>query len=170
MKKLLIFIFLLLFATSVNSYELEDRLKVMITAKIAKFISWKEEDSTEFVIGVYKNQLSNSFDDILNNASIKSKKVRLEYFENVEDIKKVNILYISKASTSELSAIFKNIENKNILTVSDIRGFAQKGGIIQLYSKNQKLKLRINLDKAQKENINIRASLLKISDLIRGDK
>ena len=44
---------------------------------------------------------------------------------------------------------------KNILTISDLRGFAQKGGIIQIYSMSQKLKLNINLQKAQKENIKI---------------
>ena len=169
-NKWLLIIFLFLFTTSINGYELEDRLKVLITGKIAKFITWQDNNSSEFVIGVYKNQLNDFFENIYNNTKIKSKKVKVKYIEKIEDLSKVKILYISQATTSELSSIFKYVKNKNIVTISDIRGFTQKGGTIQLYSKNQKLKIRINLDNAKKENIKIKSSLLRISDVIRESK
>ena len=174
MNKLLFLLFLLLFTTSVNAYENENRLEALITGKIAKFISWSNKNSPDFIIGVYKNQLNTIFDDVYRNATIKSKRVKIEYIKNIKSVKNlqdIEILYISsQASSAELKTILTYIKNKNILTISHIRGFAQKGGMIQLYTKNQRLKLRINLDNVQKENIKIKASLLRISDVIRESK
>lgn len=170
MKKLILCISLLSFTTSINAYEKEDKVKALITGKVAKFISWRENNSSKFVIGIYKNQFNDVFDNLYSNATIKSKKVKIEYIKNIKNLQDVKILYISQASSAELKTILNYIKNKNILTISDIRGFAQKGGMIQLYTKNQRLKLRINLDNVQKENLKIKASLLRISDVIRESK
>lgn len=166
------FIFIII-STSYNNlyaYELEDKLKSIIVGKIAKFINWENLDSKEFVITIYKNQLGDYFDSIHNGKKINGRKIRIAYINNIENLKFTNILYISKAASAELSSIFDYINNKNILTISDLRGFTQKGGIIQIYSMSQKLKLNINLNKAKKENIKIKASLLRMANIVEGNK
>ena len=80
-----------------------------------------------------------------------------------------NVLYIPKVSTTELKKILKKIKNKNILTISDMRTFASRGGMIQILFYSQLAKLKINLKSAQQEKLQIRASLLQISDVIKGD-
>ena len=171
-KSLFIFIFIsiFIFHNNLYAYEIEDKLKSIIVGKIAKFINWENSDSKEFVITVYKNQLGDYFNSIHNGKKINDKKIRIDYINNIENLKFTNILYISKATSAELSSIFNYINKKNILTISDLRGFAQKGGIIQIYSLSQKLKLNINLQKAKKENIRIKASLLRMVNIVEGDK
>ena len=151
------------------AYEVEDKLKSIIVGKIAKFINWENSNSKEFVITVYKNQLGNYFNSIHKGKKINDKKIRIEYINNIENLKYTNILYISKATSAELSSIFSHLNQKNILTISDLRGFTQKGGMIQIYSISQKLKLNVNLNKAKKENINIKASLLRMTNIVEGD-
>ena len=162
--------FIFIFHNNLYAYEIEDKLKSIIVGKIAKFINWENSDSKEFVITVYKNQLGDYFNSIHNGKKINNKKIRIDYINNIEDLKFTNILYISKATSAELSFIFNYTNNKNILTISDLRGFAQKGGMIQIYSLSQKLKLNINLQKAKKENIQIKASLLRMVTIVEGNK
>ncbi|MCU7836629.1 MAG: YfiR family protein [gamma proteobacterium symbiont of Taylorina sp.] len=175
MKKIIfififIFIFISIFYNNLYAYEVEDKLKSIIVGKIAKFINWENSDSNEFIITVYKNQLGNYFNSIHKGKKINDKKIRIKYINNIENLKFTNILYISKATSSELSSILNYIHEKNILTISDLRGFAQKGGIIQIYSLSQKLKLNINLKKAKKENIKIKASLLRMANIVEGGR
>lgn len=166
--KLKILTFLLLLLNNILfAYEEEDKLKAIITGKIAKFISW-DTSSQYFTITIYKNQFKNYFDEIYKDYSIDSKKVKLNYIDNINSLEYPNILYIADASSQELSDIFAQIKNKKIVTISDIRGFAQKGGMIQIYEKNQKLKLRINIEVVKNENIQIKSSLLRISDITKG--
>ncbi len=172
MKKLIFISILTSIFISYNNlyaYEVEDKLKSIIVGKIAKFINWENSNSKEFVITVYKNQLGNYFNSIHKGKKINDKKIRIEYINNIENLKYTNILYISKATSAELSSIFSHLNQKNILTISDLRGFTQKGGMIQIYSISQKLKLNVNLNKAKKENINIKASLLRMTNIVEGD-
>ncbi|MBL7215949.1 MAG: YfiR family protein, partial [Phycisphaerae bacterium] len=49
------------------------------------------------------------------------------------------------------------------LTISDLVGFAKRGGIIGFVEDNNKIRFEINLDAAQKENIKIRSQLLTLA-------
>jgi hypothetical protein len=169
-KFILIFILLFIPFNHLYANEAEDELKSLIVGKIAKFVNWEYSDSKYFVITVYKNQLSNYFDSIHEGKYINGKEIRIEYINNIENLNFTNVLYISKANSSELSSIFNYIQNKNILTISSLRGFSQKGGMIQIYSISQKLKLKINLKKAKKENIQIKASLLRMANIVEEDR
>lgn len=151
------------------AYQLEDKLKVAIVGKIAKFVQWNKPATKNFSITVLntKNQF---FKTLLEGKRVNSKPIKVIYINNINNLKDSDILYISQNSSQNLQSIFKAIKNKNILTISDIRGFAQRGGMIQLYTKNQKLKLRINVSNVKAQNLKIKSSLLRISTLVKENK
>jgi len=163
------FIILLVIITNMYAYQLEDKLKVAIVGKIAKFVQWNKPATKNFSITVLntKNQF---FKTLLEGKRVNSKPIKVIYINNINNLKDSDILYISQNSSQNLQSIFKAIKNKNILTISDIRGFAQRGGMIQLYTKNQKLKLRINVSNVKAQNLKIKSSLLRISTLVKENK
>jgi hypothetical protein len=154
---------------NLHAYQLEDKLKVAIIGKIAKFVQWNKPATKNFSITVLntKNQF---FKTLLEGKRVNSKPIKIIYINNINNLKESDILYISQNSSQNLQSIFKAVKNKNILTISDIRGFAQKGGMIQLYTKNQKLKLRINVNSVKAGNLKIKSSLLRISTLVKENK
>ena len=164
-----VFIFLLFF-NSLNGYQLEDKLQVIITGKIAKFISWGDNTSKTLDITVFNNKFGTYFDDLYQDKKIKGKNVVINYIDKIEQIKDTHILYICDSDFNTLNNIFNHTKNKKIVTISDIRGFAQKGGMVQIYQKNQKLKLKINLNIVNQKNIKIKSSLLRIVDIVGDNK
>ncbi len=164
-----IIIFFLLLTLSLNAYETEDKLKVIIVGKIAKHIVCSENNFDTFTITVLNDPFEGLFDKIYLNRRIKSKPVKIVYIDKISDLNSTNILYIPQVSHSQLSKILKETENQDILTISDNRGFASKGGVIQLYFVSQKLKLKINTSSAKKKNIQIAPILLRISNVVKGD-
>jgi len=163
------FIILLVLITNLHAYQLEDKLKVAIIGKIAKFVQWNKPATQNFSI-IVLNTKNQFFKTLLEGKRVNSKPIKVIYINNINNLKDSDILYISQSSSQNLQSIFKAIKNKNILTISDIRGFAQKGGMIQLYTKNQKLKLRINVNSVKAENLKIKSSLLRISTLVKETK
>ena len=166
MHKLILILFL--FFTSLNAYESEDKLKVVIIAKVAKFIKWKDNNHDKFIITVLNNPYGELFNEILNGKKIKNKSVEIKYIDNIDDLSDTNVLYIPVSDAKSLAVILEKTKGKNILTVSDIRGFADKNGVMQIYFASQKVKLRINLKTAKSDNKKISSSLLRIADVIRG--
>ena len=164
------FFIVLLFFNSLNGYQLEDKLQVIITGKIAKFISWDSNNSETLDITVFNNKFGTYFDELYKDKKIKGKNVVINYIDRIEQIKNTHILYICNVDFNTLNNIFSYTKDKKVVTISDIRGFAQKGGMVQIYQKNQKLKLKINLDIVNQKNIQIKSSLLRIVDIVGDNK
>jgi len=82
-----------------------------------------------------------------------------------------NILFISRSEENRMGESIAKARAYPVLTVSEISGFADSGGIIEmvkveknigLFSKD-KINLRINLKAAEKEKLSIDARLLEIA-------
>jgi len=164
-----VFIVAFLFVVNLLSYDADDTLKISIVEKASQFVTLKEKGDS-VVITVFNNTYGDLFDKTFAGKQINSKNIKIKYVNSVDKIDDATILYISNVSSDALAAILKKVNNKNILTVSDMRGFAEKGGIMQVYIASQKAKLKINLDAANKEDIKIKSSLLRIAEIIKEEK
>ena len=169
MYKLISFILIFALYSPLSANESEENLKVVITSKVAKYIGWKDDNSEEFIItvlGMFDREL---FDDIYKNKTIKNRPIKINHINNIAQLKSTDILYISKDSTCKIYHVLDRCKNRNILTISDKRGFAQKGGMIQIYFISQKLKLKINVAKVLSQNLSIEPTLLRIADIVKDD-
>jgi hypothetical protein len=155
--------------TSLNSFssESEDKLIVVVIGKLAKYISWNNASSDEFVITILNNPFDDLLDEIYKDRRIQKKKIQFKYISNIEELEDTHILYVSDVNYKELGKIYDNVKNKNILTISSSKGFAQKGGIVQIYFVSQKLKLKINSELAKVEQLKISSALLRISTIVK---
>jgi len=156
-----------LLSIDLNAYQSEDKLKVVLVGKVGKYITWQEKNSDDFIITILNNQNGDLFNKIYRDKKIKNHAVKLKYIQDIDELTQTNILYIPSSNSKNLEEIFKKTVDKNILTISDIRGFSQKGGILQIYFASQKPKIRINLDVAKRENLKIKSSLLRIADIVK---
>jgi hypothetical protein len=169
MKRLL---FLLLFITVTLQASLsEDKLKVMLIGKIAKYIVWDENStSNELCITILKNPFEKIPHQFYKDKKIDGKDVKIKYIENIDELNESDILYIPSSESSQLQTILDSIKGKGIFVISDIRGFAQKSGMLQLYFVSRKIKLKINLQSVKEEHLNIRSTLLRIAKVIKEDR
>jgi len=160
---------LLLHSLYLFSYEQESTLACLVTSKIAKFTQENNDALNPYTITVLHNQFGNQFDDIFKNITINNKKVKILYIDDIKSLKKSNILFIFDADPKELRKISTFIKDKHILTMSMMRGFAQRDGMIEIDAYNQKLKLKINLQNVKREHIYINSALLRIAEIIKNE-
>ena len=153
--------------SNVHAYETENKLIAVIIGKVSKFVTWKTSDNTTFNITILNNPFGSLLETIYKNKKIKNKSVEVNYIENIEQLSdNTQVLYIANVSHVQLALILKAVAGKNILTISDSRGFAEREGIIQISFISQKVKLKINRKISQQENLTISSSLLKIAKLV----
>lgn len=169
MKKIVFFILLFLYS-NVIAYEEENKVICAITSKIAKFTQKNNSEINPYTITVLNNQFGNLFTEMFKEIQVNDKDVQIFYIDDINQLQSSNVLFIFDTPIDELTKIFSLIKNKRILTISTMRGFAQRGGMVQIYSQNQKLKLKINLDSVKKEGIYVNSALLRIASIIQGDK
>lgn len=90
---------------------------------------------------------------------------KFNILENVklENLEKCNVVYIAKDQKSNLPAIMEMIATKPILTVSEMEGFRNNGGILEIkISRRGTLKLDFNKAAITKSGIKINPTFLII--------
>lgn len=170
-KKLLFFLLLSLFMLLEASDEERD-LQAVFLAKFANFIELPHSHGDKFIITIIDE---NPFEDILEklykDKKINNKSVEIRYATKVEEIQKSDILFITIKNPQIAQEAIAYAHSEGILTISEQRGFAQRGGIIQLNFVQRRAHLVINYDASLQSNIKIDSKLLAIAqEVIRGDK
>jgi len=91
---------------------------------------------------------------------------RVRNFTGGDTLEPCNIIFIGKSETQKLPAILRSLEGKNILTISDIKRFAEVGGVIGFATKKNKIRLEVNLKAANHAKLDISSKLLKLVDIV----
>ena len=172
MNALSVFLFTLPFLfLSAHAANQERDLQAVFLGRFAKFIEWPDEKRDKFIITLIdENPFDNLLDDLYRDKTIHGKPIEIHYITKIEDISKTDILFITLDNQKDVQEAINYAQAHSILTISEQRGFAQRGGIIQLNFVMQKTHLKINYESSLKSKIKISSSLLAIAqEVIRGD-
>lgn len=106
------------------------------------------------------------FGDVLGNLrgkTVKTRKLAVRQITSVHEIRDCHVLFVSTSEKMQLPNILAVAKNQNILTVSDMDGFAEAGGIINLVTIEDKVRFEVNLKAAQQARLKISSQLLKLA-------
>lgn len=160
-------VFISVAAAQQTDAEVEYKIKAAFLLNFAKFINWPEEsfaqDNKLFKICVLGDNPFGSALSAIKSRFVGERKIDLHYVSDVQQAKSCHLLFISASEKNDLDAIHAALDNRAIIMVSDINGFAQSGGIIEFITKGNKLAFKINLAQASKEGLHISSSLLSLA-------
>ena len=77
-----------------------------------------------------------------------------------------HLLFIADAELRRSADALAGITTLPVLTVSDAKGFAQTGGIIELYTDAGQLRFVINVDAAERSGLRLSSKLLSLAKVI----
>jgi hypothetical protein len=171
----------------------EYQIKAAFLYNFIKFVDWPKEkesptDSNEpIAIGIIgKDPFGNSFEP-LRDKQVKGRNVVIKRFEGfeqlnesdeqgekqhpeIETIRKCHILFICPSEEKYIQQIIASTQDYSVLTVGDMNGFLEAGGIINFLTEEKKIRFEVNLDAAERSRLTIRSKLLRLAKrVIRQD-
>ena len=78
------------------------------------------------------------------------------------------MLFIAKSEENDLPRILRGAHASHILTLSDIRGFAQAGGAVGLFDSKDKIAFDVNLTALKVAGLRISSEVLKLARAVAG--
>ena len=156
--------------TSVKASE----IKAVFLFNFAQFVEWPENafstPGAPLIIGVLgKDPFGNYLNETVRGEAINGRPLIVRRFGSVSDIKACHVLFINQHSES-LEGTLLSLKDKKILTVSDVPGFIERGGMIQFITENNKIRMRINPDAASASNLAISSKLLRLATIVTPGK
>lgn len=146
-------------------------VKAVFLFNFAQFVDWPAEafplPETPLVIGVLGvDPFNRALDEVVKNESIRGRRVKPERFKTVEEIGLCHVLFISASEAPSLPRTLEALKNRPILTVSDAEEFLRCGGMIQFYTEDAKVRLRISNEATRAARLSVSSKLLRVADVV----
>ena len=149
--------------------------KAVFLYNFAKFVEWPAESFSDadapIIIGILGNDpFGKVIDGAIKDKTVKGRKLSIKRFEKIEDVAVCHILFISSSEEKYLPAIMETLKDSSILTVGEVKQFAQRGGIINFILKENKIRFEINVDAAERAKLKISSKLLKLATIVTDER
>jgi hypothetical protein len=149
----------------------EYQVKAIFLFNFSQFVDWPAaafaDERSPLVIGVLgSDPFGTTLDEIVRGETVNGRPLAVRRFESVEQIDACHILFIGRSQGKQLDAVLAALKERNVLTVGDFEGFAQRGGIIRFVTVGNKIRLRVNLAAAQDAKLTISSKLLRPAQIV----
>jgi hypothetical protein len=150
----------------------EFQLKAAFLFHFPAFVEWPAtalpRDKAPFVIGVLgEDPFGASLDDMVRGETVNQHPLTVERYRSTAEIHDCQILFIPAAELARVDAkAFAALKGHSVLTVTDADGGAPRGVIIALVKRDNRIRLRIDLEAARESNLIISSKLLRPAEIV----
>ncbi len=154
---------------------LEYQVKAAFLYNFARFVDWPPEafapTSDSLIVGLIgEDPFGVVLDQTLGDKFLHDRKVVVRRFQRIESVAECHILFISASEEARLGEIMQRLNGASVLTVSDVDGFAERGGIIGFRRQDNRVRFEINADAAKRVGLKISSQLLKLAIRVIGPR
>ena len=154
-----------------QAHPTESQVKAAYLYNFGKFVRWQAppSGSDSFDICVLgKNPFGSALASTVAGEKLDGKEIRVKNISNVADAAHCRILFIGSSEEGRLKSILAMAKQSNLLTVSDMPGFAQRGGMIELVNQEDKIRFQVNLTAVSDAGLTVSSELLKVAVKVIG--
>jgi hypothetical protein len=148
----------------------EYQLKAAFLFNFTRFVEWPPSslpaDETPLVIGILgANPFGSFLEELVSGEKVNGHPVIITQYKNTDDIKKCHILFINLSDPKKQGEAIADLRAKSILMVSDNASFLGNGGMIRLFTKDNKIKMEVNVEASKAAGLIISSKLLRLADI-----
>lgn len=147
----------------------EYQIKAAYLFNFGKFVKWPAPPAGDsFSICVLgADPFGQVLDATVRDEKIDSKPVVARRISNAQEATSCRVVFISQSEESRARKILPALAKAGVLTVSDMPGFLDHGGMIQFTSAGNRIRFEVNLDAAQDAQLTLSSELLKVASSVR---
>jgi hypothetical protein len=160
----------LLYCSDLSQPPTEAQVKAAYLYNFGKFVRWQTPpESGAFEICVMgKNPFGSALSETVAGEQMQGKSIVARQLTSMAEASQCRILFISASEEGRLKAALAAAKRGNALTVSDIPGFAEHGGMIGLVNVGGRIRFEVNLTAVNDAGLNVSSELLKVAVRVIG--
>lgn len=144
----------------------EPQVKAAYLYNFGKFIHWQNPQSASdsFDICVLgKNPFGHALASTVAGEKIDGKDIRVKHISRLPAAIHCRVLFVSSSEEGRLKSVLAVAKQSSLLTVSDMPGFAQRGGMIELVTQEGRIRFQVNVSAISDASLTVSSELLKVA-------
>lgn len=149
----------------------EDDVKAAFVYNFGKFVQWPDEafaaapELSLCLLG--SDPLEEALLRVVGDKRIQGKPVRVKRVQTAAEASACHILFISAAEAARAPTLVKALDEAPVLTVSDTAGFTSRGGAIDLFVEQRRVRFNVNLKATERAGLRVSSQLLRVAKTVR---
>ncbi len=146
----------------------EFEVKAAFLFRFASFVEWPQRIASgdRFEIGIVGDDPFGSAFKPFMDQPIQGRQLRITHDPLNAESPKPRILFVSSSEADHIADVLRRVADKPVLTVSDIDGFAARGGILNFVLRDKKIRFVINVQAADRAGLKLSSRLLKLAEIV----
>jgi uncharacterized protein DUF4154 len=154
---------------------LEYQVKAAFVYKFATYVRWPASAeagvTTPFVIGVVGvDPFGTALNEVMRNQRVQGRAIRIQKLGRVEEAPRCDLLFISASEDGNLDEILTALRRAPVLTVGDMEQFAERGGMIGLFTEDNHIRFKINKGAVERAGLKAPSQLLQLARIVDDDR
>jgi hypothetical protein len=148
-------------------------VKAAYLYNFARFVEWPAQAGAgagvapPFVVAVLGDDpFGSTLDETLAGKAIGERPFVVRRVSTPEAAAGAQIVFVSASERSRLPHVLRVLEQAGALTVSDLPGFAERGGMIGFRKEGRKVRFDINPGSAERAGLTLSSQLLKLARIV----
>lgn len=151
----------------------EQEIKAGLLYNFLKYTTWpdanKARQNSKISLCVFGSDPFSGYLVPMEGRSVNQRIINIIYIRAIEEISTCHMLFVNSGEKAKWLELSEYLADKNILTVSDIKGFAQYGGMIELSLKGSHINVVLNQDAVESAHLSVQDRLLKLVSIVRNN-
>ncbi|WP_256011899.1 YfiR family protein [Desertivirga xinjiangensis] len=145
------------------------QLEAAFLYNFTRFVNWTSANpsgETQFVIGIVgRDPFEGYIDEIVKGERVDGRSIVIRRYDDVSNIGNCSILFIGFSEAEKIRQALKKVKKRGTLTVADSPNFVKRGGAVEFFIEENKVRLKINVDAAKAEGLEISSKLLNLAKI-----
>lgn len=160
----------LILVNPVSAQTTEMQLKAAFLYRFSQFAEWPavvySEKNDKFILCT--DDTSDFFQalEIIQGKPVNHGEMQIRKISSSREMNGCHMLYIQTSDSKQLATYLEQGSKYQVLTVSDVNGFAAAGGMIELIKVDNRIHFEINQYAATQAGIKFSAQLLKLAKVV----
>lgn len=149
----------------------EYQVKALFIFNFVQFVEWPAsafaDATTPIRIGILgEDPFGGALEPLVRGEKVRQRTLVVERASRIEDLQDCHLVFAARSERLKVREIINAFQGKPVLTIGDMPNFARRGGIINFYLEEQKVRFEINRAAAQQSGLKLSSQLLGLARIV----
>lgn len=152
-------------AAAADEPSAEYGVKAAFLYNFTKFVEWPSgADRGDLVLCVFGDDpFGSGLDRLTQGERLDGRRLVVRRPAETGALKSCHVLFVSRSERARVREILASVEDAPVLTVADLDGFLDQGGMIDLVLEQNKVRFQVRQDVAERSRLKISSKLLSLA-------
>jgi hypothetical protein len=149
----------------------EQELKAAALYQVVHFTRWPAgtfaRADDPIVIGIYgEDPFGPLLDELVKGEAASGHPLKVVRCFTIEAAAACHLVYVPDSEGRGASRLLHELGGRSVLTVGDSDDFCERGGIIALTVRSNRIRILVNLEVARRANVTLSSKLLRLAEIV----